>query len=195
MTDQLHVLIADDSDERATAVRTELEKLDCRVSVSVPDRLLIEVETHQPDVIIIDIDSPNRDILESLSTINMFNPKPVVMFAEQQDTETINEAIRAGVSAYVADTMSPKRVKPIVDAAMARFREFQALRDQLEDTKRELESRRYLDKAKALLIKHQGLSEQAAHKALRKMAMDRGQRVEEVAKTVISMFDALGAKS
>lgn len=192
MSEPLHVLIADEREERALAVKAELEKLKCLVSVCAPDSLLKSVETHQPDVIVIDIDSPGRDTLESLSTINTFNPKPIVMFAERHDTEIINEAIQAGVSAYVVDSTSPQRVKPIVDAAIARFREFQALRSELESTKRELNSKRHVDRAKALLIKHQGLNEDKAYKTLRKMAMDRGQRMEEVAKTVISMFDALG---
>ena len=194
MSEILHVLIADEREERALAVKTELEKLDCAVSVCVPDTLLKSVEDHQPDVIIVDIDSPGRDTLESLSTINTFNPKPIVMFAERHDTAIINEAIQAGVSAYVVDSMNPQRVKPIVDAAMARFREFHALRTELESTKRALDSKRDVDKAKAMLIKHQGLSEDAAYKALRKMAMDRGQRMDEVAKTVIAMFDALAAQ-
>jgi len=191
MSDTLHALIADEREERALAVKTELERLDCIATVCSPDMLLKSVEQHQPDVIIIDIDSPGRDTLESLSTINAFNPKPIVMFAEQHDTQVINEAIQAGVSAYVVDTMNPQRVKPIVDAAMARFREFQALRSELETTKRELDTKRTVDRAKALLIKHQGLNEEKAYKTLRKMAMDRGQRMDEVAKTVISMFDAL----
>jgi response regulator NasT len=192
MSETLHVLIADERDERALAVKVELERMSCLVDVCAPDNLLRSVESHQPDVIIVDIDSPSRDTLESLSTINTFNPKPIVMFAEQHDTKIINEAIQAGVSAYVVDSMNPQRVKPIVDAAMARFREFQALRSELESTKRELDSKRFIDRAKAQLMKNQGLTEEKAYKTLRKMAMDRGQRMDEVAKTVIAMFDALG---
>jgi len=194
MSDQLHALVADEREERALAVKAELERLHCIVTICLPDSLLKSVEKHQPDVIIIDIDSPGRDTLESLSTINAFNPKPIVMFAEQHDTQIINEAIQAGVSAYVVDTMNPQRVKPIVDAAMARFREFQALKTELESTKRELDSKKEVDRAKALLIKHQGLDEERAYKTLRKMAMDRGQRMEDVAKTVISMFEALAGQ-
>ena len=111
------------------------------------------------------------------------------MFSDEDDSSTIEKAIRAGVSAYIVDGLNPKRVKSIMDVAVARFREFQALRGELEKTKNQLADRKLLDEAKSLLMKHKNLNEEEAYHAMRKMAMDRGQRMVYVAKNIISVMN------
>ncbi|MER2602802.1 MAG: ANTAR domain-containing protein, partial [Candidatus Competibacter phosphatis] len=144
-----------------------------------------------PDVILIDIDLPDRDTLEQLRDVGRNQPKPIVMFAERSDSETTAAALRAGVSAYVVDDLNPRRLKPIMDVAIARFREYQALRRELEETRNQLADRKIVEKAKGLLMKQRNLSEQEAYQSLRKLAMDRNQRVGEVARTVVSLLEML----
>lgn len=187
----LSILLIDEDIERAKAFTSALDKSRYKIKhiVSPSASLLKEVDTFQPDIIVIDIESPNRDMLESLHTIADFNPKPVVMFSEQEDTELINLSVKSGVSAYVVGDADPKRVKSILDVAVARFYEYQKLKDELTETKQKLESRKIIDQAKRLLMENRSLSEQEAFHAMRKMAMDSGQKLEEVAKTLITILN------
>lgn len=191
MTQPLRILLADQHQDRATFIIEELAQLGCTVLQHSTERLLQAVERQRPDVIIIDIDSPDRDTLESLSTLNTLNPLPVVMFCAQQDTTVIQQAIEAGVSAYVVDGLNPGRVKPILDTAIARFKQYRQLREELDYTKERLSETDLLARAKRLLIKHHGMDEPSAYRALRKMAMDRRQRIETVAQSAIDWLEAL----
>jgi len=123
--------------------------------------------------------------------INQHYSVPVVMFAEDQQTETINQVIKAGVSAYIVDGLEPKRLKAIIDIAIARFKEQQGLKEELKKTKTQLEDRKLIDRAKAILIKSQGYSEEQAYHALRKLAMERAVSLGEMAKNVIAMAELL----
>ncbi len=125
--------------------------------------------------------------------ISRDQPRPIVMFAEDDDSGTINQAINAGVSAYITDGLEGKRVKPIMEVTIARFREYQALRDELAQARDSLEERKDIDRAKALLIKRQGMSEEEAHQALRKLAMDQGKKLGEVARKVIAIMELLNS--
>lgn len=193
----LRILLIDEDIERASAISSALDKSRYKIChiVSLASSLLKEVDSLQPDIIVIDIESPNRDILESLHTISDFNPKPIVMFSAQEDTEIINLSVNSGVSAYVVGDVDPLRVKPILDAAVARFLAYQQLKDELHDTRSQLESRKLIDLAKRLLMKNKNLTEDQAFHTMRKTAMDAGQKIEEVAKTIISMLRALETES
>ncbi|NVK25684.1 MAG: ANTAR domain-containing protein [Gammaproteobacteria bacterium] len=190
----LTVLIIDDDMERAEAFRAALKDTPYSVKhlAHTSVSLLKEVEKTEPDIILIDIESPNRDTIESLSTISAFNPKPVVMFSEHEEPDLMRDSIKAGVSAYVSGDTTPERAKFILDVAVARFNEFQGLKAELSDAKQKLESRKWVDQAKALLIEKQGMTEQQAYAAIRKMAMDNGQKMEDVAKNLISMMQLMG---
>ena len=157
-----------------------------------PKNLAAEVAAANPDVVIIDMQSPDRDTLESMRDVSRDQPRPIVMFAEKSDSETIRSAVSAGVSAYVVDGMEPSRLQPILDVAIARFREFQALRAELEDAKSKLADRKDLDKAKGILMRQRGMSEDDAYKALRKMAMDRNIKIGEAARMLIAAAELLG---
>ncbi len=153
--------------------------------------LVTVVKSLRPDVMVLNLYTPNQAILDMILDINQNQSMPVVMFAEDQQTETINKVIQAGVSAYIVDGFEPKRIKSIVDIAIARFQQQQALKDELQKTKNQLEDRKLVDRAKAILIKSQGYNEDQAYHALRKLAMDRKLSLGEMAKNVIAMADLL----
>ena len=132
-----------------------------------------------PDVIIIDLESPSRDTLEQMRTSSRDNPKPVVMFTEDNNADSIKDAIEAGVSAYVVDGLTDKRVKSLVDVAIARFREYQALKDELTKVKNSLEDRKVIDRAKGILMKHKSCTEDEAYQLLRKSAMQTNQKIAD----------------
>jgi response regulator NasT len=190
---ELRILLIDENRQRAESVTMALNNSRYKIShLASPNMsLLKQVDEIQPDIIVIDIESPSRDILESLTAISHYNPKPVVMFSAEQDTHTINQSIESGVSAYVVGDLDAERVKPILDAAVARFREFQKLKEELSDTKQQLASRNLIDQAKRLLMKKKNLSEDDAFKAMRKTAMDTGQKLDDVAKTLISLLNTI----
>ena len=190
----LKVMLVDDQPARAALLEQALRDNQFSViaRLSSAAGLAEQVEKLQPDIIIIDIESPDRDTLENMAILHRDNPRPVVMFAEEGDSGTIERAVRAGVSAYVVDGLNPSRVKPIVDVAIARFREFQALRQELQETRSQLADRKQIDRAKGLLMKQRGLDEQEAYAAMRKMAMDRGQKIGEVANNIIAVLELLG---
>ncbi|HQR51602.1 MAG TPA: ANTAR domain-containing protein [Methylophilaceae bacterium] len=145
----------------------------------------------QPDVIIIDTESPSRDTLENICVVSRDDPRPIVMFTHDGETEQIRAATRAGVSAYVVGGLASGRLKPIMDAAMVRFEEYQALRNELESTTTKLAERKAVERAKGILMKQRGLDEEAAYQALRKMAMERGTRLGEIARQVIQAAELL----
>lgn len=149
------------------------------------------IATLQPDVVVLNLYSPGEEVLGMMRQINQHYSVPVVMFAEDQQTDTINKVIKAGVSAYIVDGLEPKRLKAIIEIAIVRFQEQQALKDELKKTKTQLEDRKLVDRAKAVLIKSQGYSEDEAYHALRKLAMDRKVSIGEMAKNVIAMAELL----
>lgn len=190
-------MLVEDTPARAAVLEQALTdcgfEVVCRMASA--QGLMKQVAEHQPDVVIVDIESPDRDMLEHMTVLNQHLPKPVIMFAEQGDSNTIDRAIRAGVSAYVVDGLNPDRVRFIVDVAVARFREFQALRDELKQTRTRLADRQVIDKAKALLIQHRQMDEDEAYHAMRKLAMDRSQRLVDVANDIVSVLGLLAPKS
>ncbi|HEY3487837.1 MAG TPA: ANTAR domain-containing protein [Gammaproteobacteria bacterium] len=187
----LRVLIIDNSPARTAILEEALSDSSYIVVARLTSsaNLIIGVEDLKPDIIIIGIESPDRDTLECMQHVTRDNPKPIVMFAEQGGNDTIQSAIRAGVSAYVIDGLSKNRVKSIMEVAIARFREFQAMQNELTEVKNKLAERRFIEKAKALLIEKHRMTEEEAYSALRKMAMNRNQRIAEVARNVISMLE------
>jgi two-component system, response regulator / RNA-binding antiterminator len=191
----MKVLVVDESPERAELLREGLLQAGHEVTatLSSPLALLKTIDELKPDVIVIDMDSPSRDVLEHLVFVSQNSPRPVVMFAQDDAPETIRAATRAGVSAYVVDGLDRNRIKSIVDAAVARFEDYQALRTQLAEANLKLSERKLVEKAKGLLMKSRSLDEDAAYAALRKMAMDRNLKLAEVAQKVIDAADLLGA--
>jgi response regulator NasT len=158
--------------------------------VTTADDIQAEVERSQPDVIIADLDNPGRDTLESMQAITRKRPRPIVMFTNDGDTATIELAVKSGVTAYIVDGMSPDRIRPILDVAIMRFREYQLLRNELELTRMQLSDRKLIDKAKGLLMK-KGMDEAQAYHRLRRMAMDRNMKLPELARSIIAAAELL----
>jgi response regulator NasT len=189
----MRVLVVDESPEQAQRLRDGLRKAGYEVAalLSSPLALLRAIEEHRPDIIVIDTHSPSRDVLEHLVVMSQHSPRPVVMFASDANPETIREATRAGVSAYVVDGLEPDRISPILSAAMARFEGLQALRAQLADANLRLAERKLVERAKGLLMKTRGLDEEAAYALLRRFAMDHKLRLAEVSQQLINAADLL----
>ena len=162
------------------------------VAVLPADTFLNERLTQlQPDMIIVDAESQARDALEHVVVATRDARRPIVMFTNDNDTSHVKDAVAAGVSAYIVAGLSSERIRPILDVAMARFQHEQALRQELADTKVELQDRKIIDRAKGILMQRQGLNEQAAYDKLRKTAMDKSLKVVEVAQRMLDVADLL----
>lgn len=194
-SDSVRVLVVDESAERADTVCRALllAGYEVAAALTTPLTLLKAIENLKPDVIVIDTDSPSRDVLEHLVVMTQHTPRPVVMFAADDARETIREAVRAGVSAYVTDGIDSRKIRGIVDAAVASFDEIQGLRTQLAEANDKLNERKLVERAKGILMKTRGLDEEAAYALMRKRAMDRKLRIAEIAQQLIDAADLLGA--
>ncbi|CAD5370547.1 Response regulator NasT [Rubrivivax sp. A210] len=189
----LRVLLIDDGAHRSTAIRDELARLGHLVVGVVDQALLIHdcVLRLQPDVVIVDAESPGRDTLENLATLSSHNPRPVVVFTEDASAEPMQQALKAGVSAYVIAGLAPQRLMPVLQVAIARFEQERGLREQLDAAQTQLADRKLIERAKGILMDEIGLSEEQAYRHLRKLAMDRGQRLAQAAERIVDARDLL----
>lgn len=189
----LQVLLVDEDSERSAILRTALQRAGYQVAAEVRSavELVGRVRALKPDVIIIDRDSPDRDTLEHVCMVTRDDPRPIVMFTQDKDQALMREALKAGVSAYVVDGMAGERVQGIVSLALARFEQWQALREELTQAQASLAERKTVDRAKGILMKQRRCSEDEAYRLLRKTAMDRNARLGEVAENVIAMAKLL----
>ncbi|MDP2901900.1 MAG: ANTAR domain-containing protein [Methylovulum sp.] len=149
------------------------------------------LKTTAPDAVVFNVDTPSEKILADLQHLNQRSPLPVILFATDGHADTINQAINAGVSSFIVDGIEPKRLASIVHVAIARFRQQQALKNALEEARAQLEDRKQIDRAKAILIKTRNFTENEAYHTLRKLAMDRNITLGEMAKNVIAMAELL----
>ncbi|MEI7995234.1 MAG: ANTAR domain-containing protein [Methylococcaceae bacterium] len=147
------------------------------------------IEEISPDIIIFNLDTPSAKLLADLQTLNNQSPLPVIMFASDGNVDTINQAIKAEVSAFIVDGLGHNRIKGIINVAIARFKHQQCLNNALEEARAKLEDRKQIDRAKAILIKTQNFTEDEAYHTLRKLAMDRNISLGEMAKNVIVMSE------
>ncbi len=187
----LSVILVDDDHERATAVEDNLQRVGFDVLSVIPSAagLLFQMAQQEPDVVIIALDSPDRDVLESLTIASSHNPRPVVMFSESGDQRFIADAIRSGVTAYQAGDISPQRVRAAIDIAVAQFSAFNELREELDATRQQLADRKLVEQAKGLLMRLHEVDEEEAFKTLRKLAMDKNRTLGETARDVIAILD------
>ncbi|MBB4123555.1 MULTISPECIES: ANTAR domain-containing response regulator [Martelella] len=189
----LAILVIDENAIRAAIIRDGLLKAGHH-NVTVVEELVgvaRTIERLSPDVIVIDIENPNRDMLESLFVLSRTVKKPIAMFVDRSDAETIHAAVEAGVSAYVVDGLKQERVKPILDMAISRFNAFSRMAQELEAAKSQLENRKVVDRAKALLMKSRGMDEEKAYALLRRTAMDQNRKIVDVAQSLIMTFEML----
>ena len=190
----LKVLLVDDTAERASALKEALDAMEGVVvacTLESPLELPRWVAEHAPDVVLIDTESPSRDVLEQLAAVSSSAPRPVVLFTGDSQDETIRSALKAGVSAYIVDGIAADRLRPIMRVAMERFEADQQLRAELDQTRTQLAERKLVERAKGIIMKQRGLGEEEAFTALRSLAMQRGIRLGEVAQQVIDVASLL----
>lgn len=182
------IAVVDADRARAAIVEEGLRAAGIPRVAIVPDSpdLLDRLVALAPDVVVIALDSPNRDVLEQMFKVSRVVERPVAMFVDRSDAATMQAAIDAGVSAYVVDGLKPERVRAIVDMAVMRFNAYSRMRRELEEAKTALADRRTIDKAKGLLMARKGLSEEAAYAMLRRTAMNEKKRMVEIAQAIIT---------
>ena len=190
----LKVAVIDDNQVRAAILEDGLRAAGV-VEITVLTgmaNLLKRLVAIDPDVVIIDLENPSRDVLEQMFQVSRVVSRPVAMFVDQSDRQMIEAAVEAGVSAYVVDGLKKERIQAILDMAISRFNAFSKLRDELTAARSELAERKLVERAKGILMKHRGLTEEEAHVALRKAAMNENKRMAEIAQSVITAASLLG---
>ncbi len=189
----LRVLLIDDNAERSATVSAGLTADGCTIVGHITEHadIVTEVRLRRADIVVCDLDHASRDAIESMGALHRDEPRPVVMFVDTTDPDSINAAMKAGVAAYVVEGLQPSRVRAVIDVAVARFKAHQALRAELAEAKTALTERKLVDRAKGLLMQSRRMSEDEAYRTLRRLAMDQGKRLAEVAENVISMAKLL----
>jgi response regulator NasT len=153
--------------------------------------LLARIYALDPDVIVIDLENPSRDVLEQMFQVSRAVRRPVAMFVDQSDAESARASVDAGVSSYIVDGLKKERIKPILDLCISRFNAFSKLQDELERTKSALEERKIIDRAKGIVMKLKGLTEDEAYVLLRSTAMREKKKIGEIAQSIITAAELL----
>ena len=190
----LRVLIVDANPERRALLAESLQTNDYLVlqRATISLELLKNLPQLDPDVIVIDTDAPDRDTLEHVCMISRDQPRPIVLFTDDDDVARMKQAMRAGVTSYVVKGIAPERIKPILQVAMLRFEEHQALRQDLSLAQNQLAERKLIERAKGIVMQQKNISENAAYNLLRKMAMERNVKLADIAAQVVDLAQALG---
>jgi len=187
MTDQASILIIDENHVRAAIIQEGLREAG-HVHVrwlNETANLLKHIVDIDPDIIVIDLESPNRDVLEQMFQVSRLVRRPIAMFVDQSDSASIRDAMLAGVSAYVVDGLKKERVKHILDMCVQRFQVFSRLEEELHEAKTPLADRKVIERAKGILMTAKSLSEQDAYAMMRKAAMDQKRRLAEIARAIV----------
>lgn len=184
---KLHIVIVEPDESRARQLIDSIGPLGHQLTVIAEAAgLARRISSIQPDIVLIDMSNPSRDTLEEMALASGPMERPVAFFVDRTDRDLTQLAIEAGVSAYVVDGLQPERVATVMDAAIARFQMFRRMRIELETTRRALEERKLIDRAKGILMKARGISEEEAYALLRKTAMDQGRKLAEVAAALVT---------
>jgi response regulator NasT len=184
----IRIAIVDQNPTRAAVLEEGLREAGHSNITHIGDcaQLLTQLNGLDPDVVLIDLGNPSRDVLEQMFQMSRIVRRPIAMFVDESDTATIEAAIDAGVSAYVVDGLKKERIKHILDMSISRFRTFSRLKEELEQTKSALEERKLIDRAKGILMQTKKLSESAAYGLLRKTAMNEKRRIADIARSVVT---------
>ncbi|MCT8997153.1 ANTAR domain-containing response regulator [Chelativorans intermedius] len=183
----LSVLVIDENTVRAAIIEAGLREAGHERVTVVHDvnGIAQRIAAIEPDVIVIDLENPNRDMLENMFSLSRAVKRPIAMFVDQSDQSAIEAAVDAGVSAYVVDGLRQERVKPIVDMAISRFNAYSRMARELEEAKSALENRKLVDRAKGILMRSKGISEEEAYALLRRTAMNQNRKISEIAQSLI----------
>ena len=188
MDASLNIVIVDDSPVRGAILEEGLREAGYVnvVRIEGTAKLLARIYALDPDVILIDLENPSRDVLEQMFQVSRIVKRPVAMFVDQADSASIQASVDAGVSAYIVDGLKKELIKSILDLCISRFNAFSRLQTELEQTKSALEERKVIDRAKGILMKAKKLSEEQAYALLRKTAMNENRKIADVAQAVIT---------
>jgi response regulator NasT len=184
----LKIVIVDESTIRAAILEEGLREAGFTqvVRIAEMNNLLARVYAVDPDVILIDLENPSRDVLEQMFQVSRAVRRPIAMFVDQSDTASIQASVDAGVSAYIVDGLKKERIKHILDMCVSRFNAFSRLQTELDVAKSALEERKVIDRAKGILMKAKNLNEEAAYALLRKTAMNENKKIAEIAQSVLT---------
>ena len=190
----LRVLIIDDEPVRRALLVQSLQANGCQVleHAAITLNLLDCLPQLPVDIIVIDADAPDRDMLEHVCMITRDQPRPIVLFTDDDNAVRMEQAMRAGVTSYVVKGIAPERIKPILQVAMLRFAEHQALKQDLAATQNQLAERKLIERAKGIVMQQKNVSESAAYNLLRKLAMERNAKLADIAAQVVDLAQALG---
>jgi response regulator NasT len=190
----MRIAIIDTSTTRAAIISEGLRDagLDDIVVIDSAGRLVADLEAAAPEVVLINLENPSRDVLEEFFAVSRALARPIAMFVDQSDAESTAAAVDAGVSAYIVDGLARQRIKPVIDLAVRRFQAFARLQAELHEARSALADRSAVDKAKAILMKRRGLDEPAAYALLRAHAMRSNRRIAEVADALITSDALMG---
>lgn len=193
MDQSLKIVIVDESPIRATILEEGLREAGYTNVIRIAEtfNLLTRIYALDPDVILIDLENPSRDVLEQMFQVSKAVRRPVAMFVDQSAAESIQASVEAGVSAYIVDGLRKERIKPIVDLSISRFNAFSRLQDELERTRSALEERKVVDRAKGILMKAKGLTEEEAYVLMRSTAMREKRKISDIAQSIIVASDML----
>lgn len=182
------ILIIDQNVTRASILEDGLREAGHTDVVVVRDmqNLLKRIVDAEPDVIFIDLENPNRDVLEQMFQVSRVVQRPIAMFVDKSDAGMTEKAVIAGVSAYVVDGLKKERIKSILELTISRFKAFNQLRDELDRTKQQLEERKLVDRAKGILMKQRNVTEEEAYALMRKTAMNENLKLSDVAQSIIT---------
>jgi response regulator NasT len=190
----MRIAIIDESAARASIIQEGLATLeDCELFV-VTDRrgLLARIAGFDPDIVLMDLGNPSRDVLEEYFAVSRALQRPIAMFVDESDDESIIASVDAGVSSYVVDGLTPNRIRPILDLAVTRFNAFSRLQRDLAEAKGQLAERDAVDKAKRILMDTRGLPEPKAYAEMRKAAMNQGKRIVDIAEAIVTAHKLMG---
>ena len=189
----LKIVIVDESPIRAAILEDGLREAGFSQVVHIEGtaNLLAQVYAIDPDVILIDLANPSRDVLEQMFQVSRAVRRPVAMFVDQSDAASIQASVDAGVSAYIVDGLKKERLKPILDLCISRFNAFAKLQDELDRTKSALEDRKVIERAKGILMKLKGLTEDEAYVLLRSTAMREKKKIGEIAQSILTASELL----
>lgn len=189
----LRIMLVDDDKTRSETLEQALSEHGHLVvaRLSANANLVAAVTQYQPQVVLLDVESPCRETLNSLGQVHRENPRPVVLFAARSDAETTKRAVQAGVSAYIVDGLHSSRISSVLEVAIARFELHQGMQSELDKAHSRLNDNRDIEKAKGLLMKRRGIDESEAFSLLRRMAMDRQKRLGDIARMLLGAADVL----
>lgn len=187
------IVIVDESPVRAAILEEGLREAGFTQVVHIREMqsLLTRIYAVDPDIIVIDLENPSRDVLEAMFQVSRAVKRPIAMFVDQSDSASIQASVEAGVSAYIVDGLKKERIKPILDLCVSRFNAFAKLQEELERTKSQLEDRKIIEKAKGILMKVKGLTEDEAYVLLRSTAMREKKKIGEIAQSIITASEML----